>query len=185
MSAFLTLAQTNGGDVGTAPRQFAASTNDTEAVILAAGYVADKVAEKILKDDDLLTINYDVDGTQGQNTYKVSGDDLIVNPDVSAAQNGLTALAGGGQSGATALKYGVNRVTVVATAGDSVLLPAAKAGHSVAVINADAAEAMDMFPAVGESINALSANTALSVAVNKTLLLVCAVDGIWNSILTA
>lgn len=102
-----------------------------------------------------------------------------------SAANALTAHAGGGQGSALQLAKGINRVTVVATAGDSVKLPVSVAGMHVVVINADAADAMDVFPATGEVINALSANTAISVAANKTILFFCAVAGTWNSILTA
>src|SRR5215510_14105007 len=43
-------------------------------------------------------------------------------------QANLTALAGGGRPNATALRIGLNRVTTVATAADSVVLPSATAG---------------------------------------------------------
>lgn len=97
----------------------------------------------------------------------------------------LTAHAGGGQGSALALTARVNRVTTVGTAADSVALPAAIAGEEIIVINAAAANAMNVFPASGDSINALSANTALSVVANKAIMFVCAVNGTWNSILTA
>jgi hypothetical protein len=103
---------------------------------------------------------------------------------VSSA-NALTAHSGGGQGSALALTKGINRVTTVAVAGDSVKLPAATAGSSVVVINAAAANAMDCFPATGEIINALSANTALSIIANKTVIFFCAVNGTWNSVVTA
>lgn len=103
---------------------------------------------------------------------------------IESAVNGLTALAGGAQAG-TALTRQINRVTTVATAADSVQLPAATAGKVVTAINAAAANAMAVFPQTGESINALAANTAISVAANKTITFYCAVAGIWNSILTA
>lgn len=99
--------------------------------------------------------------------------------------NGITAFAGGGQASATALTSMVNRVTVVATAGDSVKLPAATAGLSLTVINADAADSMNVFPNTGDAINALSANAAYAVAANKTATFYCAVAGTWNSNLTA
>lgn len=101
------------------------------------------------------------------------------------AQNALTAFAGGGQASAVQLKYRIARVTTVATAADSVILPFAKAGMQMTVINAAAANAMDVFPATGDIINALSANTALSVAANKAIVFTCAVDGTWNTNLTA
>lgn len=98
---------------------------------------------------------------------------------------GLTAHAGGGQGSALALTARVNQVTTVATAADSVVLPAAVAGEEIIVINAAAANAMNVFPATGDAINALAANTALSVVANKAIMFVCAVTGTWNSILTA
>jgi hypothetical protein len=44
---------------------------------------------------------------------------------------------------------------------------------------------MNLFPAVGDAINALAVNTALSVVANKTLHAYCAVAGTWNTILSA
>lgn len=99
--------------------------------------------------------------------------------------NALTAHAAGGQASALQLGQGISRVTTVATAGDSVKLPASAAGMFVVVTNAAAANAMDVFPATGDAINALSANAALSVAANKTVIFFCAVAGTWNSVLTA
>lgn len=100
---------------------------------------------------------------------------------ISSHVDALTAHAGGGQGSALALTHAINRVTTVATTGDSVKLPAALAGETVVVINAAASNAMDCFPATGEIINALAANTAISIAANSKLTFVCAVNGTWNS----
>jgi hypothetical protein len=100
---------------------------------------------------------------------------------ISSNANNLTAFAGGGQSSAIALTKAFNRVTTVATTGDSVKLPAALAGESVVVINAASSNALNCFPASGDAINALSANTAISIAANSKLTFVCAVNGTWNS----
>jgi hypothetical protein len=118
------------------------------------------------------------------------GDAQLANVDFTGqllgpASNGLTAFAGGGQASATALPSYINRVTTVATAADSVKLPAAVAGLQITVINAAAANAMNVFPQTGEVINALAANAALSVAANKSVVFSCAVAGTWNSNLTA
>lgn len=99
--------------------------------------------------------------------------------------NGITAFAGGGQASAVALTALINRVTTVATAADSVKLPVAVPGTEMTVINAAGANAMNVFPASGEAINALSNDTALSVAANKALLFSCTVAGKWQSNLTA
>lgn len=96
--------------------------------------------------------------------------------------NGLTALAGGGQTGATQLlPRNMNRVTTVATSGDSCVLPAAAAGLRLYVTNAGA-NSMNVFPAGStDVINALSAATAIAVASGATTIFFCAVNGVWNT----
>lgn len=103
---------------------------------------------------------------------------------LTAPVNGITAFATGGQANAVALTASVNRITTVVNAGDSVRLPVATAGAEVVVINA-AANSMNVFPSTGNAINALSANAAYAVAANKVVRFICAVDGTWNSLLTA
>lgn len=77
------------------------------------------------------------------------------------------------------------RVATVAVAGDALTLPPATVGDSRVVVNAAAANAMNVFPALGEFINALTVNTALSVAANKTVLFFCLTPGVWNTVVTA
>jgi hypothetical protein len=101
-----------------------------------------------------------------------------------AARDGLTALVGGAQAG-TALTVGINRFTTVASAADSAQLPASVAGTVVTVINAAAANSMNVFPQTGDIINALAANAAFAVAANKTATFYCAVAGRWNAQLSA
>jgi hypothetical protein len=103
----------------------------------------------------------------------------------SSVENGITAYAGGGQANARALTRSINRVTTVATGADSVKLPVAVPGMQITVINSAAANAMNVFPATGEYINALAVNTALSVVANKACIFTCAVAGRWQSLLTA
>ncbi len=79
------------------------------------------------------------------------------------AASSLTAHAGGGQSSALALTSELNFVTTVASSGDSVKLPVSALGKRVIVVN-DGANAMDIFPASGGTIDALSANAAYSLA---------------------
>lgn len=99
--------------------------------------------------------------------------------------DGLTAKAGGGQSGATALSSMFNRVTTVATAADSAVLPASVAGMCITVTNAAAANSMNVFPASGDAINALGANAAFALAAGKTAEFVCCTAGQWHAILSA
>lgn len=99
--------------------------------------------------------------------------------------DGLTAHAGGGQGSGTLLTAMMNRVTTVASAADSMLLVGSVAGMQIIVINAAASNSMNVFPAAGEQINALGANTAFAVAANKTATFYCVTAGQWHSQLTA
>lgn len=81
---------------------------------------------------------------------------------------GLTALAGGGQSGATLLPSEWIVVETVANIADSVILPTITSnliGLHVVVRNI-AANSANVFPASGQTINALAANAALACATN-------------------
>jgi hypothetical protein len=102
-------------------------------------------------------------------------------------QNGLTALAGGAQAGAT--KIGTlgggaatfTRFSTVVTAGDSAALPAAAAGLTYFVKNAGAAS-MNIFPGNGtDIINALAVNTAFAVAAGKIAMFTCMFTGVWDA----
>lgn len=99
--------------------------------------------------------------------------------------DGLTAHAGGGQGSALALTSMMNRVTTVGTGNDSVVLPTAVPGLSIVVINAAASNSMNVFPASGDAINALSANAAFAVAANKVATFYSTAAGHWHSILSA
>jgi len=112
----------------------------------------------------------------------------------SMAQDNVTAHAGGGQANAFAITGPLIRVTIVASAADSIVLPPAIRGMEVVVVNDAAANAMNVFPASaaqggvagGDSINALAANTALSVAaVNGggagPTVFFCFTNGFWRT----
>lgn len=105
-------------------------------------------------------------------------------PTVSFA-NGITAFATGGQTNAVLLTSVINRVTTVGTAADSVKLPVSAGGMQITVTNAAAANSMNVFPNTGETINALSANTAFALAAGKTAAFSCAVAGAWHAVLGA
>jgi hypothetical protein len=107
--------------------------------------------------------------------------------------NAITAAAGGGQTNATQLNSAYNRVTVVATAADSVKLPGCAVnvpangttvgiGAQVWVSNADTGESMNVFPATGDVINLLSANAAIAVANTQSKIFTCVAAGTWQSI---
>lgn len=98
----------------------------------------------------------------------------------------LTALAGGGQAGATPLVNGVNHVKTVASANDSLMLPPAVPGSMVFMRN-DGADAAQVFAntqsslpsGVEDTINGTAGATGVSVAAGKTAILMCTVYGAW------
>lgn len=138
-----------------------------------------------IPDGGQATSNFLISNSAGTQTIATGNVALSVGYVLKSAANALTAHAGGGQGSALQLARQINRVTTVASSGDSVKLPVSVAGMAITVINAAAANAMDVFGQTGDIINALSANTALSVAANKTVIFTCAVAGTWNSLLTA
>lgn len=112
--------------------------------------------------------------------------ELLKNSGGGTAQsvaNAITAFATGGQTSATALVAPISRVTVCATIGDSVKLPVSSAGASMVVIN-DGAAGLDVFPATGDVINALAANTAIRVLNGSRVAFYCTVAGTWASLAT-
>lgn len=98
----------------------------------------------------------------------------------ASSTNTITAFAGGGQASAVALTTSLNRITVCATAGDSVKLPASTVGRTIRVINSGAAYA-NVFPVTGDVIDTLAANLAVSVPVGQELTFSCEVAGTWIS----
>ena len=114
-------------------------------------------------------------------------------------QTGLTALAGGAQAGSPLLVYGTNEIDTVATANDSVQLPAAIPGGWVTVNNNGAstcriyagiapninnASALDQI--VANATTALTANgTAVTLAAGYVAEFVCATIGIWKRVAAA
>lgn len=117
--------------------------------------------------DSISTINTAVNGSDGDVTLAGNNDFTGSNsfslPTSYANATGITAFATGGQASATALTKEQNNVTVCATSGDSVKLPAAVAGLRITVKNSGAA-ALDIFPFASDSIDALAINLAVRIA---------------------
>ena len=82
------------------------------------------------------------------NTFTVLAGSTIANSVVDSITAGSTQT----QAGATALTGMINRVTVSGTNGDGVKLPAAVAGLTCLIDNADAAQTIDVWPASGNKI---------------------------------
>ena len=93
---------------------------------------------------------------------------------------GITALAGGGRSSSTpVLVLGSNVVTTVATAADSVVLPSAVAGSVVYLLNADSADAVQVFANASDTINGTAGATGVSFAAAKRVLFIAVDNGVW------
>lgn len=94
-------------------------------------------------------------------------------PYYSRLTTGLTALAGGGATGATQLNNGVNVIGTCATLADSVILPAKCAGGEMVVVRNNGAAAAAVFPPTGGTINGGSADAAVNVTNAKASVYVC------------
>ena len=104
---------------------------------------------------------------------------------VHSSTNAITASATQTQAAGTALTTKINRVVTVVSANDAVTLPAATAGKEIVVINAHATNAIGVFPASGDKVNAIAIDAVYALAAVKTAFFFCAVAGQWNTILTA
>src|SRR3990167_8167737 len=90
----------------------------------------------------------------------------------------ITADVGSVQGGSP-LTRGVNEVSVCANSGDAVTLPAAAVGQTVYIVNHGAASC-DVFPASGDNINEVGADTAKALAVNAAMVCYAWSTGDWE-----
>ena len=97
-----------------------------------------------------------------------------------SASDSLVAHAGGGQSLALALTSEVNRVTTVATSGDSVALPLAVGGLTILVNNAGA-NPMQVYGAGTDTINGVATATGVSQMPGSEVIYVCPSAGNWEA----
>jgi hypothetical protein len=94
-------------------------------------------------------------------------------------QDSITAHAAGGQGSAVPLTKMLNRISVCATTGDSVVLPVSKAGMEITVVNSGAANA-NVFAASGENMNgSLNGSAAVTNAIPGIFF--CITAGFWFS----
>lgn len=91
----------------------------------------------------------------------------------------ITAFAGGGQASATQLTKRFNIVTTVATAGDSVKLPAATVGKQLFFYQTTT-NSIDIFPQTGEYIGVQAVNTALASQFAYVIVFTCYYTGTWR-----
>lgn len=125
--------------------------------------------------------------TRAQLRANSSDTDEAVNAYVNYAddkqcQDSITALAGGGQTGAPALVPGINNVTVCATNADSAKLPDSNIlGISVSVRNGGSGT-LAVFPFLGDKINGGSADASVNQATGTTAtyILISITSGVRN-----
>ena len=100
------------------------------------------------------------------------------------AAGGLTAQADGTRAAATELVNGLNEVSTVAGAADSVILPLAAPGTIVLLANAGAS-AMQVFARGSDTINGTAGATGVSQSNDTRALYFCAAAGAWWRLLGA
>ena len=91
----------------------------------------------------------------------------------------VTAAAGGGKANATPITSANARITTVATAADSVLMPSPRSGDIAFLRNDDAADAAQIFAAGTATVNGAATGTGVSLANGKIAMFQCFVDGGW------
>jgi hypothetical protein len=102
---------------------------------------------------------------------------------LESVQDGITANAGGGQQAAYQITTQTARVTVVATAGDSVQLPSATPGIELLLINhgANSMQVFGNFISGVDTIDDQAFGTGVSQMANSMVIYTCPVNGKWYS----
>jgi hypothetical protein len=95
----------------------------------------------------------------------------------SAADN-ITAFPGGGQTNATLLSNELNKVTTVATSGDSVKLPPSMPGLTLVVTN-KGANSMQVYGSGADTIDDSAAATGVSQMRGSVVIYACHTAGAW------
>lgn len=104
-----------------------------------------------------------VDTGYGRGATPQSGGIIPGTLPIPSGSEAVTAHAGGGKASATALDYGVTRVSTSATAANSVLLPYAFPGAVCFVAN-DGAQSIQIFGKGTDTIDAVATGTGNALA---------------------
>lgn len=111
------------------------------------------------------------------NIPTITNDNDITWPDFTGfiqvvnIENSITAFAGGGQANAYTLNSMINRVSTVASANDSIKLPATYIQLLPIYIRNDGANSLNLYPKSGGTINSLGANNPLAIAAGVSIIL--------------
>ena len=97
---------------------------------------------------------------------------------LESTTDSIVAHAGGGQTNATPLVSMTNRITVAASVGDSVRLPASQPGLEIMVIN-HGANAVQVYGTSTDTINDVATGTGVSQMANSIVIYTAASTGAW------
>ena len=139
---------------------------------LAAATLQDEAINKAQMEDGSLSPTF--------NNLTVEGTVTATGLTTDSVDPAITAHAGGGQDTATALTKNLNIVTTVATAADSVTLPAASAGLRITIVNLGA-NALAVFPYTSDSINDAAADASVSQDPETSVTYNCYTGVLWES----
>jgi hypothetical protein len=98
--------------------------------------------------------------------------------ETQSTANGLTASATQTQVAGTPITTMFAVFSTVGVAGNAATLPASVQGMVISVAN-NGANAMSVFPALGDKINSLATNAAFSVTNATITIFYCSVAGQW------
>lgn len=103
---------------------------------------------------------------------------------LTGTTSGIIATPGGTQATSIELKSAFNELTTVATAADGVILPAAKSGLRITVLNSGAAAAQ-VFANGDDTINGTAGNVGVALAAGACALYICVKNGVWQRFVSA
>lgn len=103
---------------------------------------------------------------------------LFGNPQFSS-QATITAHAGGGRTSAAPISATISNFSTIANAGDSSVLPVAKAG-SIYFVSNNGANAMQVFGNGSDTIDGIAGATGISMPAGQDLIFVCVLAGQWD-----
>ena len=127
--------------------------------------------------DDNFTLKVSSDGSTWRDAMKVVASTGRIA--FKAIATGISA-AGTNQGTATVLSKSINAVSTVGS-GQGVQLPTPEAGEVLLIAN-QGANSLSVYPASGHTINALSANAALSMATDTRKLFFAATSSAWYAL---
>jgi hypothetical protein len=151
------------------------SATDTASFLYQTGFSGR--AEFGTIGDDNFTLKVSSDGSSWLDALKIIASTGRVA--FKSIATGISA-AGGTQGTATALTKSLNEITTVA-ASQGVVLPSPEAGEIVMIAN-QGANALNVYPASGHSINNLSANTAQSLATDTRRIFFAVTSSKWYAL---